>query len=241
MSTPYCGTGAGAANAEAIDALFRNPVTLNGLPSFSRPPVEFVCPISKSTMKTPVQSLATGINYEKTAIEVWRSEHGDLCPVTGLCLGFLIPNQDLLEKIQCWRQNVKGLRRIRRKSPTTFCLVDSSPSCSSLSAYSANQISNVSSNCNSSGNNCDEKPSARRSDEAFREVDALLSSFVDAGISDYRHRVGDAQSSDGSDIENSFEEDNDNNFERQSRYTYNMDFYPSIFRHGPRFAQSRSI
>jgi U-box domain len=282
---------------QSIEDLFNNPTVLNSLPTFSKPPVEFICPLETGrsmtkTMRDPVQSLSTGITYERSSIDMWRAEHGDVCPVTGQTLGFLVPHQQLKERIVNWKQQVKGLRRIRRKSPTTFCIVDTSLTCTSLGQgqshmHGGNGSGSVGSDGSGSVNSAPttntrtydrnerkkKKKTApspatptipiRPSNDKFAQVDALLSSFVEAGISDYRRRVKERKkqgidhnldhdyndNDDDDDDDDTFNDgnnkddgdDEDQMSNNQIRYTYNAEFYPSIFSRGPRFVHSHSI
>lgn len=71
---------------------------------FANVPLEFICPILNNILVDPVISTASGVNFERWAVESWYSIHGNICPVTGRELGNLIPNDSLRERINAWRR-----------------------------------------------------------------------------------------------------------------------------------------
>ena len=220
----------GSTNGDAIGGIFNDPQVLDSLPCFSRPPVEFVCPLSRVIMKDPVQSQESGIVFDSAAIQTWRSQWGDICPLTRRQLGNLTPHQELREKINNWRQQIKGLRRIRRKTPTTYCLVDSR-----LARRST--MSPRSQYPKEKGNDVSASATSDLPEHMFAQVNSLLPSFVDAGISDYRHRVVTRLGTDGGGNLGH----NGDETSIPSQRTYRTDFYPSIFNHGTKLRYSRSI
>ncbi len=66
-------------------------------------PEEFLCPITQELMINPLMS-RTGINYEKSAIMEWISNHNNTCPMTRQPLRAcdLIHNRNLQSKICIW-------------------------------------------------------------------------------------------------------------------------------------------
>ncbi|KAI4314838.1 hypothetical protein L6164_027706 [Bauhinia variegata] len=72
----------------------------------SRPPEEYMCPISSKVMYDPVV-IASGVTYERMWIKKWFDEGNDLCPKTGKKLAHMsltanIAMKDLISK---WCRN----------------------------------------------------------------------------------------------------------------------------------------
>lgn len=64
----------------------------------------FLCPLTLDVMQDPVILGATGLTYEREAIETWLSRN-DTCPSTNIVLGRnhqLIPNLNLKQAIDEW-------------------------------------------------------------------------------------------------------------------------------------------
>jgi hypothetical protein len=163
-------------------------------------------------MKDPVASLTTGMNYEKTAIQSWISQRGNICPFTGRNIGLLIDNQELQKQIKEWKQQIKGYRRIQRGSPTTYCLVDAKrppPSAPKPKTPETEQ-------------------KEKTKEEMFQKVDSLLQTFTTAGMADHMNRMNKKEPE-------TFQKmmlDPSNLFEEPAIYEYRPE-YTSIFRQGP--------
>lgn len=203
--------------------------------SFSKPPPRFVCPFTKMVMKDPVTSLTTGLSYERSAIVAWQSKRGNVCPITGQMLGFLVANETLKSEIGDWKQQVKGYRRIQRGSPTTYFLAASPKNAPQGNATDARQTKTK---------KVETEELTKARDEMFDMVDKMMQTFTDAGLSDYINRVMDDEAKDPSktctptsslpDL-NALIED-----ATTSGYQYNVE-YNSIFRQHSSTGSSRSI
>jgi U-box domain len=185
-------------------------------------------------MREPVLSLTSGISYERSAIEAWHSEKGDVCPVTGQNLGFLVANQTLKAEIDDWKQQIKGFRRIKRGSPTTYFLANTKQ------APPSSQGGNTTKKRRASEA---EHQHSNAKDEMFDMVDKMIQTFTDAGMSDYINRAVDEEHKDSNKTtpSNSLPDLNaliEN--ATSSGYQYNVE-YSSIFRQGPAMGSSRSV
>lgn len=194
--------------------------------SFSHPPIEFVCPVSKATMTDPFISLNTGISYERTAINAWQSVRGSICPVTGNDLGLLVPNKELKAQIEEWKQQIKGFRRIQRGSPTTYCLADTATGTTSSRSDRKQQ------------HRQETNESQERKEAMYRRIEQLLETFSEAGFSDYRDRYQNENTmgrgpSTSSNIQERLAES-------MPTYAYDLE-YSSIFRRGPTISTSSTI
>jgi hypothetical protein len=187
-------------------------------------------------MKNPVLSLTTGITYERSAIAAWRSDRGDVCPVSGHSLGFLVPNETLKAEINDWKQQIKGFRRIQRGSPTTYFVANNSEKTQPPSPHRGKKKSdNMSAEL--------EQHLAQAKDEMFDMAEKMMQTFTDAGISDYIKRTmydgekGASRTTPPSTLPdlNALIED-----ATTSGYRYNVE-YNSIFRHGPTIGHPRSV
>jgi hypothetical protein len=186
-------------------------------------------------MKDPVLSLSTGITYERSAITAWRSERGDVCPVTGLCLDLLVSNQTLKAEMSDWKQQIKGFRRIQRGSPTTYFLANNGKKNTNLSSPQSDRKKRNTINA--------EREDNKAKDEMFHMVEKMMQTFTDAGISDYIKRTMYDEKNDASTTTpstslpdlNALIED-----ATTSGYQYNVQ-YTSIFRQDPAVGYSRSI
>lgn len=148
--------------------------------SFSNPPPRFVCPCSRTVIKDPVMSLNTGLNYDRRAVQTWKSRNGDACPLTGQKLGTLVENKALKTEITEWKQQIKGYRRVLRGSPTTYFLVNAKQPARPIPTASV-RVSDAL-----------EEQHIKAKPEMFSRVSEMISSFTDAGMSDYMSRVFDA-------------------------------------------------
>jgi U-box domain len=189
--------------------------------SFSKPPIEFVCPISMAAMTDPVLSLNTGINYERKAFVAWRSVRGDVCPVTGNALGTLVPNQELKAQIEEWKQQIKGFRRIQRGSPTTYCITEncvrSAPSRSTFGSGKWHHVHET-------------EHTTRRKEEMYKRIEHVLGTFTDAGLSDYMNRFQNDKVLPGGPWTS--RDAQARLAEAMPTFVYDLE-YSSIFRHGP--------
>jgi U-box domain len=72
-------------------------------------PEEFICPLTLCIMRDPVVS-KDGKNYDRKAILQWLAKGNENCPLTRqpLHLSSLIPNHNLRQSIQQWKQD-RGL------------------------------------------------------------------------------------------------------------------------------------
>jgi hypothetical protein len=59
----------------------------------------FVCPLTNKTFEYPMISFATGLSYEKLALEEHIERNGDICPVTGQKLLPIVENHTLKKLI----------------------------------------------------------------------------------------------------------------------------------------------
>ena len=96
-------------------------------PASNNIPLEFICPILNQVMTDPVFATATGLNFERWAIESWCCLHGSICPLTGRRMGSLIPNPILRERINIWRRVAFDIQKIeqQRKSAARITKADS--------------------------------------------------------------------------------------------------------------------
>jgi hypothetical protein len=80
-------------------------------------PEEFLCPITQELMISPLMS-RTGINYEKSAIMEWISEHNNTCPMTRQPLRAcdLVHNRNLQSRICIWCA-ANGMEEACREMP----------------------------------------------------------------------------------------------------------------------------
>ena len=130
-------------------------------------------------MKDPVQSLNTGINFERRVIQAWQHRNGDVCPLTGQKLGPLVENKTLKSEIVEWKQQVKGYRRVLRGSPTTYFLVNAKPPARPMPSLTE-PVSDAL-----------KEQRAKAKVDMFSRVNEMMTSFTDAGMSDYMSRVVD--------------------------------------------------
>ncbi|KAG7357516.1 U-box domain containing protein [Nitzschia inconspicua] len=75
--------------------------------SFSNPPNEFVCDLTKTLMQEPMRN-KHGHHFERQAIEEWMAMGNNFCPVTGMPMNrsSLVLNKTLQWTIQRWaKQN----------------------------------------------------------------------------------------------------------------------------------------
>ncbi|KAL3911331.1 MAG: hypothetical protein SGARI_001698 [Bacillariaceae sp.] len=128
-------------------------------------------------------SLNTGINFDRRAIQAWRSR-SDVCPVTGGKLGLLMENNTLKADIAAWKKQVIGYRRVKRGSPTTYYVLDAKQPARKQLA-SKNLASKALDAVQEEGS------SEKAKDEMFSKVNDMLSAFTDAGVSSYIAHVSD--------------------------------------------------
>ena len=132
-------------------------------------------------MKDPVKSLNTGVNFDRRAIEAWQSRNGDdVCPLTGQKLGPLVENKTLKTEIAKWKQQIKGYRRVLRGSPTTYFLVNAEQPATRPAPSTAEPASEAL-----------KEQWAKAKIDMFNGVNEMMTSFTDAGMSDYMSRVVD--------------------------------------------------
>jgi len=167
-------------------------------------------------MKDPVLSLSTGVSFERSAIKKWQAENGDVCPITGSSLGFLVDNEELKAEIYAWKQQIKGYRRIQRRSPTSYILANAKPAATTKPKKEMTDQTEK-----------DEK----FKEEMFRRLKHTVQAFTDAGMSDYMGRVNDGEKE-----EHKPKIRNNSRFlealAETPRYEYNLEYH-SIFRQGP--------
>lgn len=170
-------------------------------------------------MTDPLISLSTGISYEKTAINAWQSLRGNVCPVSGNAMGLLVPNTELKEEIAEWKQQIKGLRRIQRGSPTTYCVAD-------------NMFAPTRSHSDPSTKGEDEKDhrSEQRKQDMHKQIEHVLDTFIEAGIRDYVDH--DHTNSEIRGRRSATNNEAERPAEAVPTYSYGLE-YSSIFRLGP--------
>lgn len=180
-------------------------------------------------MTDPLISLSNGISYEKTAINAWKSLRGNVCPVSGNPMGLLVPNTELRIQIEDWKQQIKGLRRIQRGSPTTYCMADNTfaPTRTHSEPWKKGEVKK------------DHRSELRKQD-MHKRIEHVLETFIEAGIRDYVDH--DHTNSDVRGRRSGTNNVAERPVESVPTYEYDLE-YSSIFRLGPTMntSSSRSV
>jgi hypothetical protein len=202
-------------------------------------------------MKDPVLSLNTGLSYERSAtanlpaerqqqdqqqVAVIGNHDFDVCPVTGQNFGILVDNDILKVQIVDWQRQIRGYRRIKRGSPTSYMMpLDRTTATGSSYEQQVHhhqqrrwqELKRRHSSSNNSSSFCTPEMLEMKEQlkgDMYDQIEETLQIFTQGAMNHYMNRNATNDDKDVTFMEDSIP------LQRDDYYNYE---YRSIFRHGP--------